>query len=134
MDRSLKEEIVKFVERSEESLNVAHLLLDNNKHADAVSKAYFAMFYAACAVLRTKNLDTSKHSGVISLFGFHFVKDEIISQKFHKMLIKAFDDRDVADYSIFAEIIEKVAVQRIADAKAFIEEMKRFLTENNWLD
>lgn len=134
MDSGLKEEVKRYIERSEETLTVARLLLHNQKYPATGSRAYFVMFYAVCAVVRAKNLDTSKHSGVISLFGCHFAKDNIIDPRFHKMITKTFDDRDVADYSIFAEMIDKVAEQRVADAEAFLQEMKRFLQEENWLD
>ncbi|MBU1599651.1 HEPN domain-containing protein [bacterium] len=37
-------------------------------------KWLYAIFSAARALLATKDLDSSKHSGVISLFNQHFVK------------------------------------------------------------
>ena len=109
MDDELKLEIQQYVKRSEDAIDTVKLLIKNNKYSDAVSKAYYAMFYAASALLRTRGLDTSKHSGVISQFGLHFVKTGI-DKNHHKRFIKAFNDRDVADYRIMTEVIEQVAI------------------------
>lgn len=133
MEAELKLEVKKYVKRSEDAIDTIKLLLNHKKFPDAVSKAYYAMFYAACALLRTKALDTSKHSGVISQFGLYFVKTGIIDKSYHKKFIKAFNDRDVADYRIMKEIIEQVAIQKLVDAEKFIGEIKVFLKTEGWL-
>jgi len=133
MEEELKIEIKQYIKRSEDAIDTVKILIENHKYSDAVSKAYYAMFYAICAALRTKNLDVSKHSGVISLFGLHFVKTGLIDKIHHKRLIKAFNDREVADYRVMKEVIEQVAVQKLDDAHKLIEAIKSFLIETNWL-
>jgi uncharacterized protein (UPF0332 family) len=133
VEEELKIEIQQYIKRSEDAIDTVKILIDHNKYSDAVSKAYYAMFYAASALLRTKNLDVSKHSGVISQFGLHFVKTGIIEKHHHKRFIKAFNDRDVADYRVMKEVIEQVAIQKLEDAKKFIESIKTFLIKESWL-
>jgi len=133
MDEELKLEIQQHIKRSEDAIDTVKLLIKNKKYSDAVSKAYYAMFYAASALLRTKKLDTSKHSGVISSFGLHFVKTGIIDKNLHKRFIKAFNDRDVTDYRIMTEVIEDVAVQKLKDAEEFVADLKAFLISEDWL-
>jgi uncharacterized protein (UPF0332 family) len=43
-----------------------------------VNRAYYAIFYAANAMLATKGLERSKHSGVIATFRQHFVKTGMV--------------------------------------------------------
>lgn len=133
MEEELKLEIQKYIEKSEDAIDTVKLLITHKKFSDAVSKAYYAMLYAACALLRTKNLDVSKHSGVISQFGLHFIKTGLIDKANHKRIIKAFNDRDVADYRIMKDVIEQVAIQKLKDAEKFVADIKEFLSRGNFL-
>ncbi len=65
------------VNRAKETLSETSLLLDAGHLNGAVNRLYYAAFYAARAILATKGLDSSKHSGVISLFNREFVKEGI---------------------------------------------------------
>ncbi len=49
---------------AEESIGAAKLLLDNDYQGFAASRAYYAMFSAAEALLLSKGLSFSKHSAV----------------------------------------------------------------------
>lgn len=133
MEEELKIEIQQYIKRSEDAIDTVKILIDHKKYPDAVSKAYYAMLYAASALLRTKDLDVSKHSGVLSQFGLYFVKTGMIDKSHHKRLIKAFNDRDVADYRVMKEVIEHVAVQKLEDATKFVEAIKAFLIREGWL-
>ena len=62
------------MERAYEKLEVAKSLFENEFYPDAVSRAYYAMFYAARALLSKKNIYPKTHRGVISQFGLLFVK------------------------------------------------------------
>ena len=59
----------------------------------AVSRAYYAMFYGVLALLATKGLGSSKHSGTISLFDREFVKPGDSSQGIVPSLHMAFERR-----------------------------------------
>jgi len=50
-------------------LATARLLLDEEHHADAVSRAYYAMFHAAKALLAIEGSHPKTHSGVASELG-----------------------------------------------------------------
>ena len=49
-------EAVSLIERARKYLNSSKILLDERDYESSVSRAYYAMFYAAEAVLLTKNL------------------------------------------------------------------------------
>lgn len=66
------------LENAHEKLAAAKDLLDNKHYKDSVSRSYYAIFTAARALLAIKKLDSAKHSGVISLFNQHFVKNGLI--------------------------------------------------------
>jgi len=77
------------LENAREKLDAAKDLLDNKHYKDSVSRSYYAIFTAARALLATKKLDSAKHSGVISLFNQHFVKNGLICKEASKWLERA---------------------------------------------
>ncbi len=60
------DEITANLERADTNLEVARELLDKGYYDVSASRAYYAAFYAASALLLNKGLDTSKHSGLIT--------------------------------------------------------------------
>lgn len=95
--------------------------------SDAASKAYYAMFYAARALLISAEIDVSKHSAVESAFGFHFAKAGKIDSRYHRMLIEARKIREIADYDIDEEVEDIAASDRLKDAKEFIIAIRKLL-------
>ena len=79
--------------RAEKALRSARLLVEHRELEDAVSRAYYAMFHAARAILFSKGAKAKTHRGTISLFGENIVKKGILSDEFADMLRKAFDLR-----------------------------------------
>jgi len=67
-----KERIEAEIDRAKEALTAAKNLFEDGLFADSISRAYYAIFHAARAVLLTKEIDTDTHSGAISMFGLHF--------------------------------------------------------------
>lgn len=88
------------LEKAEQALEISRQLLEEDYLPDAISKAYFAMFYAANAALRTQDIVVSKHSAVIAEFGKAYAKTGLIDPKLHRALIDAFDERQEADYNV----------------------------------
>jgi len=66
-------------QQAQETLAVAGELFENNHYKDAVNCAYYAMFYCSLGLLAAKNVGSSKHSGVLSLFSRYFIKTGQIS-------------------------------------------------------
>lgn len=105
----MTEEIKKFIEKAEHTLEVAEELISRGYPSDAASKIYYSMFYTAQALLKSEGIDVIKHSAVESAFGYYFVKTGKIDSKYHRMLIDARKIREIADYDIQEEIVEPVA-------------------------
>ncbi|MFH0926482.1 MAG: HEPN domain-containing protein [bacterium] len=91
----------------------------------SINRSYYAMFTAARAVLALKEMDSSKHSGVIALFNLHIVKNNLFSKEISKYLPKVKDLREDADYGDFVEITEDDAKVQLARAREFVEEAKK---------
>lgn len=123
----MTEEVQKLIEKADSALEVAQELLENHHPADAASKIYYAMFYAAQALLKSEEIDVVKHSAVESALGYHFAKAGKLDPKFHRMFIEARKIREIADYDIQEEIVEPVATLRLEEGKAFLNAIKAYL-------
>jgi len=67
-----------------ETLNAAELLLNQGYLRDSASRAYYAFFYAAKALLNEKELSLKKHGAVHSMFAQEFVKTGLFDARFHR--------------------------------------------------
>jgi len=68
MDEGIREEIRLLLNRSHEDIEAAELLVNGGKYRAALSRAYYAMFYAVTALLLTQNIRRKRHSGVRAAF------------------------------------------------------------------
>jgi uncharacterized protein (UPF0332 family) len=107
--------------RARETYEDASRLLQMGSANSATNRLYYAAFYAARALLATKGLDASKHSGVISLFNKHFVKAGVIQPEVAKILKASFEKRQDVDYEDFAQISSREAGALRAKVLTFIQ-------------
>jgi len=94
----------------------------------AISRAYYAMFYAAEAMLVAEGLQFRKHSGVHAAFGEHFVKTGKFDERYHRWLLDAFDQRIVGDYEVECAFGESEVSEVIQQAQNFVSGMQKYLT------
>ncbi|MCI0530264.1 MAG: HEPN domain-containing protein [Nitrospira sp.] len=64
-------EVQSLMKPARKYLKSAEILLNEADHESCVSRAYYAMFYAAEAALLTKRVTSSSHKGVIAAFNKH---------------------------------------------------------------
>jgi len=119
----------KYIKNAEERLSAAEYLLKGGYYNDAVSRAYYSMFYAARALLSTREIYPKGHKGVILKFGLEFVREDFIEKVYGRALSHAKDRREAADYDIEKKISEEEAESIVEDAKRFLERIKRAIEE-----
>jgi uncharacterized protein (UPF0332 family) len=123
----IKKETASWLKKSESALQAAESLQKQGLLSDSISRAYYAMFYSAKALLCQDGISVNKHSAVISAFGKSYAKTGKLPNELHKQLINAFEERDKADYDVLWEITEDSVNQRIAEARIFVDEIKLYL-------
>lgn len=123
----MKEEVRKLILKAERSLNAAENLFRDKDCDFAVSRAYYAMFYAAEALLLTKNLSFSKHSGVVAGFWEHFVKSGIFPKELHQVFHNALEERNISDYGFEVPFPAEEARGILDDSGKFIKACKEYL-------
>lgn len=122
------EEISSNLERADTNLQVARELLDKGYYDVSASRAYYAAFYVASALLLNEGIDTSKHSGVIALVHQHFVKSGKLSKEQGRNLNWLFELRSVGDYGVSLHVGLDDARRAVSTAQDFIEAVKVLLS------
>jgi len=133
MEEAQHQEIALYIENAHEMLEVAGLMLANDFYTSAINRAYYAIFYAANALLATKKLSSSKHSGVISLFRQHFIKTGLIDSEYSKTYGRAMEDRHEGDYELQASWTKEDVQTHLASAEKFVMEAEKWLKQAQWL-
>ena len=123
----MKAEVRLLLDKAEENLRGAELLARANLLGLAASRAYYAMFYAAEAVLLEDGQSFSRHGQVHAEFGKSFAMAGRLDAKLHRYLLDAFDTRQVADYSIEQQISAATASKRIDQAREFVGAVEAYL-------
>jgi len=98
----------------------ARVLVAEGDYDSAVSRAYYAMFYVAEALLLSKGLAYSKHSAVIAAFGKEFAKQGLLPVELHGHLREASDARNVADYQADSDLTQQATMMHISRAERFV--------------
>ena len=123
----MKSEVEALVLKARESLQAAALLRSEGYQDFAVSRLYYAMFYATEALLLDRGLSFSSHSAVIAAFGREFAKAGILDPRFHRYLIDAQDLRNLADYGIGVSVSEAESKELLSWAQEFVETVEATL-------
>jgi len=121
------------IRKAEKTVASAKMLVEAGDLDSAVSRAYYAAFYAAEALLDGLGLSFSSHQSVISAYGQEFSKKGRLDQRFHRFLITAFEKRQQADYGVETGLDRQEVNELLVETQAFIAAAKSWLTKEGLL-
>jgi uncharacterized protein (UPF0332 family) len=113
--------------RADTCLREARALHDAALPYGAASRAYYAVFHAARALLFSLGLEAGSHKGVVTLLEQHFVQPGRLSAGMGRLVSRMQRDQEDADYATGAVFTGEEAAQMIADAEAFLAEARRLV-------
>lgn len=126
---SYPDEIQANLERADSSLKAARLLLESGLPDDAASRAYYAAFHAASALLLSKNLSFSSHTGVLRAISLNFVKTGELDKSVGRDLNWLAELRQVGDYGEVRRVTGTEAEQALEITADFIAQTRSFLAK-----
>ncbi len=124
---SYPDEIQANLERADSSLKAARLLLESGLPDDAASRAYYAAFHAASALLLSKNLSFSSHTGVLRAISLNFVKTGELDRSIGRDLNWLAELRQVGDYGEVRRVTSTEAEQALEITADFIAQTRSLL-------
>lgn len=116
---------------SEECLKSAETLLKDSDYKGAANRSYYAIFHALRAILVYDDLDSRKHSGIISTFNKLYIKTNIFDKDVSRIISNSFDIKTDSDYNDFFMISKDGVINQINDTKKVIELIRVYLS-NKW--
>ena len=127
MNHETKTLVLYRLERAHESIDEAGILLKTGHANTFVNRLYYACFYAASALLLTRGLSSTKHSGVRSLFQQNFVRSGILPIELGQLFNRLFDSRQKGDYADFVQFDIDEVKSWFDEAKHFVSVIKEFI-------
>lgn len=121
------------VRRGEECLESAQILLRAGKNADAVSRAYYAAFHLARALLLTLAEEPRTHGGVERLLQRDFVRTGALDPETAKLFSRLQKFRQDADYTAEFVFTSEGSAEEIAAAERFVRAARALLASGGWL-
>ncbi len=127
MDQATRAAIQQDLVNSRDELETARLLYRERKYRQALSRAYYAVFYATTALLASKSIKRAKHSGVQSAFGQFFVKTKTIESEYSEIYARVREARELSDYERGFVPLADFAQEKIQDAEKFVARVEKHL-------
>ena len=103
-------------------------------YASANNRAYYAIFHAMRAVLALDGEDYKKHSAVISRFTLNYLKPEIFTREYGKLISNASLIRNRSDYEDFYICSVADTNALFSGAESFCDEVAKYLEERGSLE
>ena len=120
-------EIAALLDKARRGLDATREHIGHDDFDFAASRAYYAMFHAATALLRLRQMTFSRHTAVIAAFGREFVVTGLFAREHHKALIEASELRQLADYSPGVAVGEQRARRLVDQAAAFARDAEAYI-------
>jgi uncharacterized protein (UPF0332 family) len=116
-----------YLGRADLALAAAQSNLENGFYDAAANRAYYAIFYAANALLLTKGVARKKHLGVLSAFRQHFVKTGLIEVEYSDIYGDVMSYRMKGDYVVTVQSDESDIKMVVPDARKFVVRIRTYI-------
>jgi len=113
------------LKKARNTLSDAKKYINNATLESTVNCIYYAMFYAVNALLITKGLSSSKHSGVRAFFNKEFVNKGLVEEKLGEFYSDMFKRRQKGDYQDFVKFERQDVTEWLKKGEEFINRIER---------
>ncbi len=117
------------MEKAEEALADARMLLTLERYNLAANRSYYAVFYAMRAVLALDGIDRKHHSAVIAEFRRLYIKTGVFERELSDTIRDLFDLRTDSDYDDFFVASKEDVTEQVENAARFVRRIGGFLKE-----
>lgn len=106
-------------------------ILENAELWDTLAnRVYYAVFHAVTALLIMNGLHAGSHQGVSVLFNKHFVKENLVDEKYGRFLARLENMREKSDYTCLFETTKEEVMPMIPQAKEMISIIENLINSN----
>ena len=94
----------------------------------AANRLYYALYYAASALLISDRLSSHTHRGLITQIHLNYVKTEKLTEEDGKLLRRMFTMRHEGDYEDFIDASEDDILSVTPKVKALVKKLTSMIT------
>ena len=128
LDNESRQAMVDYrMEKADVALEDASFLSDSGRYNLAANRLYYALYYAASAILLNQGIVTKRHSGLIAQMHLHFVKTNILTVEEGALFKVMFDLRHEGDYEDFIDVERADIEEYTPQVKALVKKLKSLL-------
>ena len=128
MSTPSKEDIIRIkIAKAKRTLSEADKMIEFNFTNGAMNRLYYACFYAATALLFSKDVFTKTHSGVKQMLGLHFINPGLLSMTLGKFYGDIFMHRQGSDYDDFSDADPEMVKEYAIMAREFVSVTQNIL-------
>lgn len=132
LDNESRQAMVNYrMEKADVALVDASFLSDSGRYNLAANRLYYALYYAASALLLSQGIVTKRHSGLIAQMHLHFVKTNILTADEGALFKVMFDLRHEGDYEDFIDVERADIEEYTPQVKALVEKLKSLIVSNS---
>ena len=117
------------LERADESLKAAQIMLKNDMFTSAMNRIYYSMFYSIQALLVISETAFSKHGQIKGFFNREFIKTGIFPKDFGRLFNTVFEYRQKFDYVDLIIPEKELISDSIIIAKRFNDRILQYLED-----
>lgn len=129
MSPSQKELIADELQRAWETCRNARHDLDGGFIRGANNRLYYAVFYAASALMLAYGVSTSKHTGVRAFVNKELVKKGHFPARMSSLYNDLFEQRTRGDYQLLAKLEPSLVAGQLPMVEDFVRHVERHLIE-----
>ena len=111
------------IEKAKSALDDADFLSINGKYNLAANRLYYALYYAASAMLIRLGIPTKTHAGMITQVHLSLVKTNILSAQDGRLLKVMFDLRHEGDYEDFIDVQKEDIEEYTPQVRTLVEKL-----------
>ncbi len=123
------ERIDPLLKKAQKYLQSAAVLLELEDYDSCVSRAYFAMFYTAQAMLLSEGYSLPGNQGIRSTFSEVFVQSGRLPRRAETAFNHAAELQELGDYAQNFVIPREEAEKALQEAEAFVQSLTRIVTQ-----
>ncbi len=134
MDEATRETVRLYMKLAGEELQTVSVLQVVGHLRAALSRAYYAAFYALTAALYAMNVVRGKHSALKAALSQFLVKPGLVEEEYKDIYHDLFRHRQTSDYEPRFTPEPEETARLLAEAERFVARMENFLRERGALE
>jgi len=119
------------VSRSRETWKETEGIIESGYWYAAANRMYYACYYMASALLLKDGYSARTHSGIIGLFGLHYVKTGIVPSELGKFYSQLFELRQSGDYDDWKVVTSADVLPLVPLANKFLDTIESIILKSN---